>query len=99
MSNFFTGNCVIFQVLGKLCQICGHFFLAIVSCSTNVIRIIVKPVNVVLAEVSGFYSAGEREEVHAASGQPEGQGCGKGLHVQQAHVCHLQYRATVQSQH
>lgn len=48
-----------------------------------------------LTKAPGFYSPGEREEVHAASGQPEGQGRRKGLHVQQAHVCHLQYRAAV----
>lgn len=39
--------------------------------------------------------AGEREEVHAALGQPEGQRCGEELHVQQAHVCHLQHGAAV----
>lgn len=38
---------------------------------------------------------GEREEVHAALGQSEGQRCGEELHVQQAHVCHLQHRAAV----
>ncbi len=41
------------------------------------------------------HPAGEREEVHAALGQPEGQRCGEELHVQQAHVCHLQHGATV----
>lgn len=32
---------------------------------------------------------GEREEVHAASGQPEAEGRGEGFHVQQTRLCHL----------
>lgn len=35
--------------------------------------------------------SGEREEVHAASGQPEAEGRGEGLHVQQTRLRHLQY--------
>lgn len=39
--------------------------------------------------------SGEREEVHAASGQPEAERCGEGLHVQQTRLCHLQHRTEV----
>ncbi|NXN00514.1 DYN2 protein, partial [Sylvia borin] len=38
-------------------------------------------------------SPGEGEEVHAASGQPENQGRGEGIHVQQTRLCHLQHGA------
>lgn len=34
---------------------------------------------------------GEGEKVHAASGQPETEGRGERIHVQQAHLRHLQY--------
>lgn len=39
--------------------------------------------------------SGEREEVHAASRQPEAERCGEGLHVQQTRLCHLQHRTEV----
>lgn len=35
------------------------------------------------------WSAGEREEVHAAPGQPEGARRGEEFYVQQAHILHL----------
>lgn len=38
---------------------------------------------------------GEREEVHAPSGQPKGPRCGEELYVQQAHILHFQYRVKV----
>lgn len=41
------------------------------------------------------FLSGEREEVHAASGQPEAERRGEGLHVQQTRLCHLQHRTEV----
>lgn len=38
---------------------------------------------------------GEREEVHAAFGQPEAERCGERLHVQQTCLCHLQHGTEV----
>lgn len=35
--------------------------------------------------------AGEREEVHAACGQSETEGHREELHVQQTHLCTVQY--------
>lgn len=40
-------------------------------------------------------STGEREEVHAAAGQPEGPRRGEKFHVKQAHILHLQHRVQV----
>lgn len=42
-----------------------------------------------------FFFLGEREEVHAASGQPETQRRGERIHVQQARLRHLQHRTEV----
>lgn len=42
--------------------------------------------------------SGEGEEVHAAAGQPEAEGCGEGLHVQQTRLCHLQHGAKVRAE-
>ena len=35
--------------------------------------------------------AGEREEVHAPGGQPEAEGCGEELHVEQADLRPVQH--------
>lgn len=42
-----------------------------------------------------FFLTGEREEVHAPPGQPEGPRCGEELHVQQAYILHFQHGVQV----
>lgn len=49
----------------------------------------------VFLTVSLCHLLGEREEVHAAFGQPEAERCGERLHVQQTCLCHLQHGTEV----
>lgn len=76
-----------------LAQFCGNFiaqeFMKITNCISQ------KTTHDLYLLFSS--STGEREEVHAPSGQPEGPRCGEEFHVQQAHILYFQYGVKVSS--
>lgn len=64
--------------------------VAVESCSGH-LRALLKQSRV----TPPLLTSGKREEIHAASGQPQNPRRGEGFHVHKAHLCHLQHRAEV----